>query len=212
MKNILDKIITSLLVIAVISACTVIVIPSKENKIYYKEIESDKVIEKDLSTESNIEESDIWQLAVSYLGTSGMCETVAINFVQEYLGFQVVADVNTYDVSYEEADIGDYVTFNSSHIGVYLGGDLFLNPNNNSITTISNIWDFGTPTFKKWNGENVELSCLDARKVGYGYQSINNTKGCYSKANISTKFYYIDEIESWTNDLSVIRQYGYMNE
>lgn len=153
--------------------------------------------------------SYIWQLANAYLGTPGMCETVSINFVKQYSGVTVVTDINTYDVSYENAQPGDMVVYSYGHQGVYLGNNYFLNPNNNGTTTISNIWDFGTPTFKRWNGTSADIACLNATMVGYGYQSIAGTQGCDNTDAISEYFWYIDEIGGYTNDTRVLDSYGY---
>lgn len=141
----------------------------------------------------------VYNNAVAWLGTPGMCETVSINFVKAYTGNTVITDVNTYDVSYGEAQAYDMVVYSYGHQGVYLGGDLFLNPNNNGTTTISNIWDFGTPTFKRYNGEYAgSIACLDATMVGYGYQSIAGTGGC-SSVSVGPWFLYVDGI-GWTNE------------
>lgn len=217
MKLIINRILEIILVGIIVIGVVKVVIPNKDNMLYQTEIEplQEEIItkEKENTYSETVDlNSDIWQLAISYIGQSGMCETVATNFVKEYLGVQVITDVNTIDVSYENAQPGDYVIYDYGHQGVYLGEDLFLNPNTSGTTVISNIWNYGTPSFKHYNGEKVICSCLDATSVGYGYQSLNDTKGCYDTDNITNKFYYIKELKAWTNDLNIVDEYGYVRQ
>lgn len=151
--------------------------------------------------------SYIYQLASQYIGMGGMCETISINFDKAYLGVTVVYSVNTYEVY--DPQPGDMVVYSYGHQGVYLGGNTFLNPNNNGTTTISNIYDYGTPTFHRWNGESAEIACINATDVGYGYQSIAGTSGCDETWAFSQWFWYLDEIGGWTNDTRVLDSYGY---
>ncbi len=99
--------------------------------------------------------TDIYNLALNYLGMEGQCVAVARAFMNEYMGYNVNI-YDTYTVSYDEAQPGDIIEYANggnglSHVAVYLGGGKALHGNWKGTTVIADAIVSGAtdPIFKR---------------------------------------------------------------
>lgn len=99
-----------------------------------------------------------FELAKSFVGMKGACNTVAQAFIDAYLGsgYDVL---NTYPITLEEARPGDIIYYSNGglgeqHYATYLGGSSALQGNINGTTVIGSVYmsHGSTPQFKRLVG------------------------------------------------------------
>ena len=101
-----------------------------------------QAIEESLA--DDVDNTDIYALALTYLGMSGWCNEVATAFLTEYYGTSVNI-YNGYVIDASEAQPGDLVEYEDGgkgtwHVAVYLGNGLALHGNWNGTTVIESIY------------------------------------------------------------------------
>lgn len=110
-----------------------------------------------IQSHANVDNSDIYALAESYIGMGGWCNEVATAFLSDYLG-RPVNIFDSYSIDPSEAQPGDLVEYanggnNTWHVAVYLGNGLALHGNWNGTTVIESIYVPGgsNPYFERVN-------------------------------------------------------------
>ena len=110
-----------------------------------------------IQSHSNIDNSDIYALAESYIGMGGWCNEVATAFLSDYYG-RPVNIFDSYSIDASEAQPGDLVEYSNGgngtwHVAVYLGNGLALHGNWNGTTVIESIYvpNGSSPYFERVN-------------------------------------------------------------
>ncbi len=93
---------------------------------------------------TDVDNTDIYALAETFVGMSGWCNEVAAAFLSTYYGYSVNI-YNGYVIDASEAQPGDLVEYADGgngtwHVAVYLGNGMALHGNWNGTTVISSIY------------------------------------------------------------------------
>lgn len=102
----------------------------KEIKLREKEAEERRVRHQEMveyfasENDDLLGGTDIYELALQYVGRTGQCTTIAQSFLKDYFGHGSIYDA--YEVSYEDAQPGDIITYANGglglpHVAIYLG-------------------------------------------------------------------------------------------